>query len=283
MSSITRTLKTKRGYTYNIEEFDNAMEIVRTNRTREHRHNGNALTRREPSFIGVETYEEAEEMLESGWTKGLSELKDAVKKVSYAVDGKRISTKNEIVGFAPIVPLAIQGVPNCMINTYYKPIKSKVINIYYSIGCSCGVDHKDILKVGMVAMKYISKLESNGYRVRLTALQAYSNDSSADVMLLRLKSENQPMDLRRVMFPMMHPAMFRAIGFGWFERSPVSRERSGYGMPIGKSDGSREENIRELIGDNALFMDCADYVDKKEADIEKAMVALIEGKNKKKS
>lgn len=276
--STTRKLTTKTGYKYSIEEFDNAMEVALTNRSRSHRHNGDAFTRKESSFTGVENYNEAEEMLKDGWTKGLEEVTLAMHKIAYNGEGKRISTRNEVVGFAPIVPLAIQGIPNCMSNTYYKPIKAKVLDIYYSISCGCGVDHKDILKVGMVTMKYIVALENKGYRVRLNAVQSYSGGSDCDMMILRLKSENQPLDVRRVMFPMMHPGMFRAIGFAWYERSPVTTERFGYGNPIESTNGSNPKNLEEVFGKNSVFIDCAKYVKDSEVKIEKKLVDLLEGK-----
>jgi hypothetical protein len=203
---------------------------------------------------GVETYDEALKYLRNGYQPTVNKLKEKLKVQDPGQ--KRISFTNNIVGSAPIVPLALKGVPNCMIDTRMKQIKCKVIDVYYDMTCSCGTDSDDIIANGQKMLGAILDLEHQGYRINLYAVQSYNDSSSSDILAVKIKSSNQPLDLKRMSFPLTHTAFFRVIGFDWYSRFPKGKYRSGYGHALGYELNDREmkEFATKMFGDNAIYI-----------------------------
>lgn len=195
----------------NYETFDYLDEIIKTNRERPHRHNDDSITKNySGNWAGVRNYEEAEEMAIHGW-KEQDDNKD-IEKIFNLQDTKDeeklVTFKNDVVGYAPVIPLVLQGLPNSMINVVKKRVKSKILHIVYNISTCAGTSSCDILEAGLKLFKVIMKLERQGYRVRLTAMQDFSGNNankSADFMILNLKSEYKPLDISNTMFPLLHP------------------------------------------------------------------------------
>ena len=104
--------------------------------------------------------------------------------------GKRISFFNDVVGYAPIVPLALQGVPAAMQNAYMKPIKAKVLNVYYDMTASCGTKSEDIIEAGQKLLAAIMELEMQGYKFNLYAIQSYAGSRDVDILCTKIKNSN---------------------------------------------------------------------------------------------
>lgn len=104
-------------------------------------------------------------------------------------------------------------------------------------------------------MKAIVDLEKRGYRLRLTAMQEYSSQGDTDILFIKVKDEFKKLDLQSSIFNLVHPAVFRAIGFVWKERSPVCIEMSGYGTTFKNIHGNDKmliENIKIILKDKNL-------------------------------
>lgn len=206
-------------------------------------------------WCGVESYEEALELLEKGYQPTVDELKKEIKG-NLMGEGKRISFYNDIVGYAPIVPLAVLGVPNSMINSKMKPIKAKVVDVYYDMTCSSGTSSKDIIKAGAKLLSVIMRLEQQGYRFNVYAIQSYQRDSSCDMLCVKVKDASQPIDLKRVSFPLTHTGFFRVIGFDWYSKVPNGKYRTCYGCGMGyEFDNERlKKMFKEMFGNNAVYL-----------------------------
>lgn len=183
---------------------------------------------------GVDSYEEAIDLLHNGWQTAVDKLKQGIK-ANYVGEGKRITFHNDVVGYAPIVPLALQGVPQSMLNHNMKPIKAKVIDVVYNIAVSSSYSPDEILKSGQNLLTAVLGLEQEGYKVNIYAMQAYAGNNDCDMLLIKIKDSRQPMDLKRMSFPLTHPAFFRVIGFDWYSKVPGGKYRGGYGYPISHS------------------------------------------------
>ena len=250
------------------EVFDYLDEIIKTNRSRPHRHNDDRLGRESftKSWDGVNSYKEAEDLAINGW-KEAEENKELNNIFNLQVneEDKLISFKNDVVGYTPVVPLVLQGIPNCMTNVTKKRVKSKIIHIAYNISTTCGTSSEQIMKAGIELFKVIMQLERQGYRVKLTAMQDFTNSDGSNLMVLNLKSEYKPLHITSMMFPLLHPAMFRVIGFAWYERSPVTWYMSGYGRSY-DSEFSRESFLKAikkiLKTDNLVYFRYRDLEDK---------------------
>lgn len=261
-------------HTFNVEEFESAFELVQTNKSRpvtpQWKDDSLEKDGVSKSFNGVSTIGEAYDLLETGWTQGLEEMNMAIGNAKTIAAHKRVAFKNDVVGFAPIVPLAMMNVPHSMINTALKSVKSKVIKIMYNMGDSCGTTTEQFFNRGKKVMETVVALERSGYRCELYSAQSYSNGETSDFLLVKVKEANQPLDVKRVMFPFTHPAMFRVIGFEWEDKCPSAIYRIGRGRPLHKSITNAPTAIKEAFGDEYVYLD-ASIENKSKEEIEKVM------------
>lgn len=257
-----------KNYKVMIESYNSANEVARDCETR---------TMTDSSFYnvkkcidwdwrGVKSYDEALEFLRNGYQPTVDALKGGLK-ASKLGASKRITFANNIVGMAPVVPLAMQGVPNCMVDMRMKPIKAKVLDIYYDITVSVFVDADDIIKAGQKLLGAIIALEQQGYKFNVYAWQAYSDNDSSDILCVKIKSSGQPIDLKRMSFALTHVGFFRVIGFDWYSKTPKGKYRGGYGSPLKVTVGAkRDEFVKKILGENAVYVACSDIVYKKNGD-----------------
>lgn len=265
-------LKCAGDYKVMLESYNSAAEVVSdcrkrsiTNISFNNMNDGN-LGGKGKSWCGVESYDKALELLEQGCQPIVDKLKSKIK-ANLEGQGKRLTFHNDIVGYAPIVPLAVLGVPNSMINSRMKQIKAKVIDVYYDGTFSCGVDSSDIINTGAKVISVILELEQQGYRFNLYQVQSYSDSDDCDLMCVKLKDAGQPIDLKRISFPMTHTAFFRVIGFDWYSKTPKGRHRGAYGHAFcheSKVNKKLGEAFKEMFGNNAVYISGNELLNKKD-------------------
>ena len=249
-----------------VESFDCADEVIRVCKNRPLRREAGFDTdeqkKHHRSFTGVESWEEACEFLKTGYQPSVEKFKTGVK-ASLAGQGKRISFFNDVVGFQPIVPLALQGVPCSMQNSYMKPIKAKVLDVYYDMTVNCGIDKKDLQAAGEKLLGAILGLEMQGYKFNLYAIQTYCDSRSFDMLCTKVKASNTPLDLRKISFPLTHPGYFRCIGFDWYSRMPKSKYRGGYGYPLSSeyNEERLKKGFQQIFGKNAVAFAAAKIIE----------------------
>ena len=158
---ITKSIKVgnKKARSVNIEFYDSAMEIYEDCKRRPITDSSFDDKSKKDDFgdwDGVNSYDEALTYLRNGYQPTVDKLRQ---KLNVKDPGqKRISFTNNIVGSAPIVPLVLKGVPNCMIDTRMKQIKCKVIDVYYDMTCSCGTRSSKIIENGQKMLGAILEL-----------------------------------------------------------------------------------------------------------------------------
>ncbi|HCJ37869.1 MAG TPA: hypothetical protein DHV37_06030 [Erysipelotrichaceae bacterium] len=262
-------------YKVNVERYESALEVVKHCKERpitdDYFDDKSKKTFGE--WEGVKTYEEALDYLKNGYQPTVDRLKETVK-ANKMGDGKRIKFENNVYGFSPVVPLALMGVPNSMINMTMKPIKCKVVDVYYDMTCSCGTSSGTIIKNGQKLLAAIMSLEQQGYKFNLFAVQSYSGSADADMLIVKIKSSSNPIDLKRMSFPLTHTAFFRVIGFDWYSRTPHGKFRCGYGHALSYEFNSSEMNdfAKQMFGNNALFLRGTDIKDNGEEHIKEVLI-----------
>lgn len=250
-----------------IESFDSADEVVRVCKSRPINREAGFSTdhqqKKDREFTGVKSWDEACELLKTGYQPSVDNLKTGIK-ANLAGQGKRISFFNDVVGFAPVVPLAIMGVPQSMQNSYMRPIKAKVLDVYYDMTVNCNIKKEDLQKAGCNLLAAIMELEMQGYKFNLYAIQTYSDGRTFDMLCTKIKSSNTPLDLRKISFPLTHPGYFRCIGFDWYTRMPKSKYRFGYGHALGYDydDEKMARGFKELFGNNAVVFSASKMLKK---------------------
>ena len=249
-----------------LESFANVSEVVETCQRRkitdscfDDKTKGNY----KGEFEGVENYQDALDLLQHGYQPIVERMKGDIK-ANLSGNGKRISFHNDVVGYAPIVPLALQGVPTSMQNSYMKPIKAKVVDVYYDMTVAWHVSSSDIIKAGIKLLSAILELEMQGFRFNLYSVQSYTDSKTADMMCVKVKSSNTPLDLKRISFPTAHTAFFRVIGFDWYSKCPKAKYRSGYGHAL-SYDFSQEEMTKgfsEMFDKKCVVFAAKEIIDK---------------------
>lgn len=249
-----------------VEVFASADELAKACQTRQNTDSrfNDMKAEAEADWHGAD-YQTTMNLLKNGYQEAVESLKGCfAANVSGA--GKRFKFQNAPVGFAPVVPLALMGVPNSMIDMRIRPIKAKVVDIYFDMSCHCGISSEDITKASLKILGSVVELERQGYRFNLYSTSGYW-DGNGDLLCVKVKSAEQPLDLKRVSFPMTHTAFFRVLGFDWYGKFPLGTYRMGYGRPAYKNFGSDSKKVKEayqqIFGNkNLVFFSAQELVDK---------------------
>lgn len=286
MSTIYKKIvstKRHKNYEFTIERYDSAMEVADDCSKRKITDSSFTDQSRKSmdGWEGVKNYDEALDLLKNGYQPTVEKLKEKAKANVTGVH-KRISFGNDVHGFAPVVPLAMKGVPQSMINMTMKPMKCKVVDVYYDITCSCGTSSSQIIENGQKLLGAILELERQGYRFNLYAVQGYNNDKSSDMLIVKIKSSDKPIDLKRISFPLTHTAFFRVIGFDWYSKFPKGKYRSGYGhaIPYEFEGDEKVELGKQLFGNNAIVIYGTDIKNNGEEHIKEVLTSNEKNKNR---
>lgn len=183
-------------------------------------------------------YEAAEDLVVNGWSEMASKLNSKIKaKHVYANMATKRRSVPGVVGFAPIVPLYIAGVPQNMLQQIRVKCKSKIVTIDKSISYSCGVSSDKVVEESVKALQVVQQLEASGYRVNLNIVWCISAGGDTMALKVRIKDAKDKLNISKVAFPLVHPSMLRRICFRFLEVFPnVNRAFcGGYGHPMSAS------------------------------------------------
>lgn len=190
-------------------------------------------------FHEFKTYEEALENLEFGYDKHFKQFIDNVEKAKNIVSKIEInrvgSTKRDVAGFIPIVPNALLGLPESMINA--SRIKKAVpkARIFIEISESGGVRTDRIIKLKSVVFALIDLIERQGIRCEVWAVENSKAGNEITSDAIKLKDYFQPLNVYKLQFPIVSPDMLRRIHFRMLETNPNIKSGSwtcGYGSPL---------------------------------------------------
>lgn len=205
-------------------------------------------------WSGTHTYEEAKELIKFGYDEILDQLKSGLT-VPVKTEKNVRRPKNDVVGFLPNIPNAIQGLPQSMINVKAVPQKTKVVNIIYAPVSNCSTNPKEFIAAGIKMVNVINTLELNGIRtnLKIALMLAYVDDEVVAV-LVNVKRDSEHLNLKKICFPIAHPAMLRRFGFRWLETTPKIRSKfwtGGYGSSnVTNADRKIVEN---KLGNNSTI------------------------------
>lgn len=274
--SVINTYKSPVFKKLNVEFYNSALEMASDLQTRKKTSSSFDEEFKDRHWVGA-SREEAYEMLRSGYQPTVDALKD---KIKVTATEKRFRIYDDVTGFIPIVPNAIIGLPKSMVNSSMKPIKMKVLDVYYDMTASCSVDSDDLIKAGQKMLGVILEMEAQGYRFNLYSTQNYYDSSNgADMVCVKIKSANQPFDLKRMSFPTSHTAFFRGIGFEWYSKFPLGTYRFGYGHSVAydNDNDTVQDEFKRLFGRNAIFFSAATII-KEGDDADEYIRKVLSGK-----
>ena len=239
--------------TWNIVEFDNLKEfydyvsVAQTNFAFKQSGYLSSQNTSKGDWYGTKTFEEALELFKSGWQIGAEEL---TKKLKVAETQKDVEMTYKSVlsmcGYQAIVPLYLQGVPNNMVNKKMIPIKNKVITINKTLSVSGSVSSETMKNESIKCFQIIKKIEASGIRVNLNLMICTGHVC----VKIRLKSANEKLNISKLAFPLIHPAMFRRLYFRFFETYPTtpSKYTGSYGYV------PDEHQFKSVCGKNEIVL-----------------------------
>lgn len=172
-------------------------------------------------FTGTKDFGEAVDLLVNGWDVGIKELNKKIK-ANKLRQQDTIKAQSEIgmVGYQPIVPNYIMGLPNNMLGTKMKPVKQKVINIIKNVSYNCETTQQQIYDESIKSLEIIMALERAGYRINLytmfgsrvtNAIYARYSKNLYIIFLTKIKGANQRLNINKTAFPLCHSSFIRRI------------------------------------------------------------------------
>lgn len=203
------------------------------------------------NFTDTKNFDEACELLKNGWNDMASKLTQKLKvKEKEVAPMMRPRTSLSVVGYQPVVPLYLNGVPTNMVNKKMVPVKQKVITLTKVVNYMSITSKEKIVEESIKALQIIKKLESQGYRINLNILSASSAGSQTVLCKIRIKNANEKLNINKLAFPLVHPSMQRRLSFRWKETYPTicSDFVYSYGTPLS------DREIRRLLDENEYLL-----------------------------
>lgn len=181
---------------------------------------------RSGSWCDTFSYDEAEMYLTQG--RLYDDLSADIEK--YRTKGTALKRNNKlsVVGHSVVVPLYLQGVPTNMI-TSEKKLNNKIITIIYSPQAPHYVKNDELIEGATRLFKNIISLESEGYRVNLYIVECNDDEFG---YALKLKSDRETLNIKKLCFPLISSSFLRRIGFRIKERLYKDWIGGGYGCGI---------------------------------------------------
>lgn len=208
-------------------------------------------------FSGTNSWNEAVELFENGYTDVLEQIKSGIQKNVKATQTQtRRIVRTGVVGYAPHVPNAINGLPNSMIYTEKQAQKIKAITIYYAPTENCGVEAETFIKSGIAMLSAINILEMSGVRVNLNVVffnGANDTETEGSFGTVKVKDFREHLDVQKLCFPVVHPSLFRRFGFKWIETTP-DMKRSNWAGSYGHESPKFNDFVREHLKENELLI-----------------------------
>jgi len=226
-------------------------------------------------FGGTKDFEEAFELASSGWSEGLKEIKERVKKHRRIFDDflPRQDFASEVAfsteGEAVDVARAIEGIPESMIK--YEPSESSIIKpgnkmqrIIVNISVHCEISQEAVFNRGALLINLIDALELHGFRTELvvveptakTSSKIYGRDVNFRVLQqnIVIKQFTESPDFSKFAFVFAHVAMLRRIIFSLMEQEEdailrefhIGNNYGSYGYPCDVEE-------KYLSSDNIYF------------------------------
>ena len=175
-------------------------------------------------FCGTKNWDEAQSLLKHGYKEGAKDLLNCKTTVKVISPERKKQIFADVTGFSPIVPNAIIGLPNSMLNKRDKISPSRVLNIILDIAVSCKTDKEIFVKAGKNIYSFIKSIEATGTKVNLTIMvNLYVKRVKRFVCLfVKIKDSKQAINPQLISYPIIHPSFLRRHVFRWIETSPFT-------------------------------------------------------------
>lgn len=204
-------------------------------------------------FTGTADYTDADKLYMFGDKKNAKKIneKENIKMMIKKYAATKPTTKKFVcvAGAVPHVPNFIAGVPTNMVMLKRVKVKERVMDVFFNMAIPCYVETETIIKTTVELFKAIMTIESNGTRVNLYVGECVRNSRNTQVvgMAIKIKHSTQPIDIEKMVYPLVNPSMLRRHHFRFMEVTEGVEPdfNDGYGRV---SDKAHEYAKKEMRG-----------------------------------
>lgn len=186
------------------------------------------------SFSGSSSLKQALEYAENGFDEYTNKMQDVANNIQSIGRAFTFTPKYEVSGESVDVGRYMTGEPENMLE--WEQIETrgnKVLDIYWNLSTSCGVDKNEMIGFGACGLSIVDYLESVGVRVNLYVFDYCHGGHSSEsqfMICVKIKSANEHLNMPVVAFAMTHPSMLRRLVFCVQENDRKYLD-GGYGTP----------------------------------------------------
>lgn len=204
---------------------------------------------RDAFFGSANTYQKAEQIMAEGYAEPLERMKKAILKIDKKDKAQRPRPYDSFVGYSVNVPKALAGIPECMIQREKRAEKAKTIHLLYGFSALGNVSAQKLVDGGVNFISLVNSLEKAGYRVKIDIVRCTTTAETAIGYICNVKDYGHKLNLLKLCFPLVHPAMLRRVSFRWCETLPELKDyqfAGGYGQSLisrADFDGKKEREF----------------------------------------
>lgn len=254
-----------------ITLFNDISELKKYITTKPHKSGrSNSSESSDSDWTGTKDFDEAVNLLTYGDEETFKKVLEEKNKLK--IDKLLGDTMNKqkyehrTYGCIPNVPAYLSGNPLNMINPEKTEPSHKVLNIFLNVSITSGTSKEVIVRNGIKYLSVIDLLEKAGYRCNLysgTSSKCY--DKGDFHMFAKVKTDKEPLNIKKICFTIANPSWLRRIYFRWCEvfDNPTNIT-GGYGQNLSKSKAI--EDLKLVTKDNIIFWNYSDGVNGKKVE-----------------
>lgn len=193
------------------------------------------------SWVDTKTYEEAREKMLYGHV--YEDIEKEVEKMKAVASAYKRRQHMSVAGFQVNVPLYLQGVPTSMI-TQSRVLNNKIVTLIYNAAVPHSVSSSSIMETTKELFRKIMSLESEGYRCNVWVTTVHNEGKWGTA--LRLKTDRETLNARKMMFPLVSSSFNRRIGFKIREVLYEDWIGFGYGSPCYDKESNHKFIVKNL-------------------------------------
>lgn len=204
---------------------------------------------------------------------------------------KLVQPEKRVSGGAVSISSYLSGQPRNMWALARRPVRSKIIDLAVNVGVTGNINKDDYNAVGMSIAKVIAKLEKAGYRIRLHIVNFGLIQTEYDSTILLfdylIKGENESMNYKKMLYPIIDISFHRGVIFNWRGTNPNMPKNGNIGSSdidrifdsIAERDETTSEMFEKIYGHSVTCLVMRDYVNmlanETQENIEKRIEAML--------
>lgn len=228
-------------------------------------------------FSGVSTFDEAMRLASTGWKDGAAKLREVERQVSGLIPrGDDIVGEFAEAGDEVEVGRYLDGEPESMIEYRMGASRKPVVRFVVSVTANAQVTSETIFNRGAALAAAIDALESSGVRCEVWASHDAEGYTIRQRTTIKVKGDDDALDIDRVAFALCHPAMLRRLCFRFNE---TGGHDNWYAMGAGSYGHAidPEHQPETIVLECLNGMNCRPFATRESAAVEaKRMIAEAE-------